>query len=274
MEKQKPLKPRSQPRAVAEKPGVPVVRALDRGVALLRAFNISKPRQTLTELAKSTGLDKGTARRLLHTLEKAGLIDHDNLTSLYSLGTGVLELASSVETGRELREVAAPYMSELTERTGTTAYLWIHHEGSALCVERVRASIPNVDAAWSTVGSRTPLNTGGGPRALLGFISPEELEHALSQELIKRTPKSQTSPKILAREAALIRQRGWELAVDDFVVGLAALGAPIFDRKGQLVGSLSITTLTAQLVQNGKPRFLDLLLKTASEIGSKIISRA
>lgn len=274
MDKQKPLRPRSQKRTVAEKPGVPVVRALDRGLALLRAFDIVKPRQTLTELAKSTGLDKGTARRLLHTLENAGLIDHDNLTSLYSLGTGVLELASSVETGRELREVAAPYMSELTERTGTTAYLWIHHEGSALCVERVRASIPNVDAAWSTVGSRTALNTGGGPRVLLGFISPEELEQALSLELIKRTPKSQTSPKILAREAALIRQRGWELAVDDFVVGLAGLGAPIFDRKGQLVGSLSITTLTAQLVQNGKPQFLDLLLKTAAEIGSKIISRA
>jgi DNA-binding IclR family transcriptional regulator len=274
MEKEKPPARRAQPRKVAEKPGVPMVRALDRGVALLRAFDLSKPRQTLTELAKSAGLDKGTARRLLHTLQTAGLIEHDALTGLYSLGIGVLELASSVETGRELREVAAPYMSELTEQTGTTAYLWIHHEGSALCVERVRASIPNVDAAWFTVGSRAPLNSGGGPRALLGFVSPEELKHALSLELTKRTTKSQTSAKILAREAAQIRQRGWELAVDDFVVGLAALGAPIFDRNGRLVGSLSITTLTAQLVQNGKPRFLDLLLKTAAEIGSKIFSRA
>lgn len=272
MEKKKPIARRAQTpkRAVADKPGVPMVRALDRGVALLRAFDIAKPRQTLTELAQSAGLDKGTARRLLHTLQTVGLIDHDARTGLYSLGIGVLELASSVETGRELREVAAPHMSELTERTGTTAYLWIHHEGHALCVERVRASIPNVDAAWFTVGSRTPLNSGGGPRALLGFISQEELNDALSLELTKRTAKSQTSAKLLAREAAQIRERGWELAVDDFVVGLAALGAPIFDRKGQLVGSLSITTLTAQLVQNGKPRFLDLLLKTVAEIGSKI----
>jgi len=274
MDKEKPVVRHSRTRVVAERPGVPMVRALDRGVALLRAFDISKPRQTLTELAKSAGLDKGTARRLLHTLENAGLIDHDGLTGLYSLGIGVLELASSVETGRELREIAAPYMSELSERTGTTAYLWIYHEGNALCVERVRASIPNVDAAWFTVGSRAPLNSGGGPRALLGFVSPEELKHALSLELTKRTAKSQTNPKLLAREAAHIQERGWELAVDDFVVGLAALGVPIFDRKERLVGSLSITTLTAQLVQNGKPRFLDLLLKTAAEIGSKIFSRA
>jgi DNA-binding IclR family transcriptional regulator len=260
-------------KAMNSKPGVPVVRALDRGVTLLRAFERSRPRQTLTELANSAGLDKGTARRLLHTLERAGLIDHDDRTGLYSLDIGVLELASSVETGRELREIAAPYMSELTERSGTTAYLWVHHDGSAVCVERVRASIPNVEAAWFTVGSRTPLNCGGGPRTLLGFITPEQLKFALSHELAKITPARQANPKTLAREASAIRERGWELAIDDFVVGLAALGAPILDRQQRLVGSISITTLTAQLVKDGKPRHLGLLKKTADEIGFKVLSR-
>ncbi len=254
----------------SEKPGVPIVRALDRGIALLRAFSAAAPRRTLTELSKAAELDKGTTRRLLHTLVQAGLVDHDEMTGLYSLGVGVLELASAVETGRELREIAAPYMTELAERTGTTAYLWVHHEGSALCVERVRATIPNVDATWFTVGSLAPLNSGGGPRVLLGFLSPGELQHALSGDLPKRTIKSQTSSKLLAAEAARIRERGWELAVDDFVVGLAALGVPIFDRNGLLAGSLSITTLTAQLVENDKPRHLDLLRKTADEIGAKI----
>ncbi len=47
MEKQKPIARRAQARAIADKPGVPMVRALDRGVALLRAFDIAKPRQTL-----------------------------------------------------------------------------------------------------------------------------------------------------------------------------------------------------------------------------------
>lgn len=260
-------------KAINAKPGVPIVRALDRGIALLRAFQMAKPRQTLTELAKSAGLDKGTTRRLLHTLQRAGLIAHENLTGLYSLDVGMLELASSVETGRDFREIAGPYMSELTEKTGTTAYLWVHHEGTALCVERVRASIPNVQAAWFPVGSRMPLNCGGGPRTLMGFISSDELKYALSLELTKRTPLSQTSPKILAREAAAIHERGWELAIDDFVVGLAALGAPIFDRQQKLVGSISITTLTAQLVKDGKPRHLELLRKTASEIGSKVMNR-
>jgi DNA-binding IclR family transcriptional regulator len=258
---------------ITDKPGVPIVRALDRGVALLKAFHIAQPRQTLTDLSAAAELDKGTARRLLHTLQCSGLVDHDPLSGLYSLGVGVLELASSVEKGRELREIAAPLLSELSETTGTTAYLWVHHEGSAICVERVRASIPNVDAAWFTVGSRTPLNCGAGPRALLGFISPEERAVALSLELAKRTPKSQTNIKTLNAEAVRIQKQGWELAVDDFVVGLAALGVPVFDRQGHLAGSISITTLTAQLVEGAKPRHLDLIKKVSAEIGAKLFSR-
>ncbi|RYH32849.1 MAG: IclR family transcriptional regulator [Alcaligenaceae bacterium] len=260
--------------AITAKPGVPIVRALDRGIALLKAFDIAIPRRTLTDLSHRAALDKGTTRRLLHTLEQAGLIDHDPITGLYSLGVGVLELASAVETGRELREVAAPLMSELSERTGTTAYLWVHHEGSALCVERVRAAIPNVDAAWFTVGSRAPLNSGGGPRALLAFISQDEMTRALSCDLASRTGSSQTDPARLMLEAARIREQGWELAVDDFVVGLAAIGVPIFDRDKTLVGSLSITTLTAQLVDDGTPRYLDLVKTCANEIGAKIFGRS
>jgi len=51
------------------------------------------------------------------------------------------------------------------------------------------------------------------------------------------------------------------------------LSAPILDRQERLVGSISITTLTAQLVKDGKPRHLDLLKKTAYEIGVEVLSR-
>ena len=61
------------------------------------------------------------------------------------------------------------------------------------------------------------VNCGGGPRTLLGFTTPEQLKFALSLELMKRTPASQTNATLLAREASAIRKRGWELAIDDFV---------------------------------------------------------
>jgi DNA-binding IclR family transcriptional regulator len=255
---------------VDPKPGVPLVRALDRGIAILRAFSPEHPRRTLTELARTAELDKGTARRLLHTLAVGGLVERDERTGLFSLAVGVLELASAVATGRDLRDVAIPHLGEIANQTRCTAFLWIHHEGAALCVERARSAHPSVDAAWFTVGSRTPLNCGGGPRVILAFLSPEERRAALAQDLVRRTPASEIDPGRLTQDADRIRARGWELAVDDFVVGLAGLGVPILDRAGALAGSLSISGLTAQVVEDGQPRDLDLLRRAAAEIGAKL----
>lgn len=261
----------SQARATEARPGIPTVRALDRGLALLRAFTAFKPRLTLTQLAMATGLDKGTARRLLHTLELAGFVQHDAKDGLYSLTIDVLEVASAVQTGRDLHEISAPYLGEIAERTNATAFLWVHHEGTALCVDRVRVSDPGVDAVWFTVGTRAPLNCGAGPRVLLAFVSEEEREFALSGPLEKRTPTSETDPTVLRLSAERIRAQGWELAVDDFVMGLAALGVPIFDRNDRLAGALSLTTLTGRILPGPKREHLDVLFGAAEEIKAKLV---
>jgi DNA-binding IclR family transcriptional regulator len=253
------------------KPGVPVVRALDRGIALLKSFTPIKPRQTLTELARAAELDMGTTRRLLQTLMLAGLVEHDERSALYTLSAGILEIASAVHVGRELREVAAPYLSDIAETCRATVFLWIYHDGMAVCTERVRAAQPSIDVSWFTVGARTALNCGGGPRALLGFISAKERAVALRRPLVARTDKTETDPQALQKSAERIHMAGYELAIDDFVPGLAAIGVPVFDRVGALAGALSITNVTAQLIDKGKPRYLDVLLTAADEIRRKLI---
>lgn len=262
-----------KPKLSSLKPGVPLVRSVERSVHLLKSFTYERPKQTLTELAVATGLDKGTARRLLYTLELAGLVDYNPISAKYSLAVGVLELASSVETGRELREIAAPYVDRLAEQTNATAYLWVHHEGMALCTLRARTTIPPIDTTWINVGARASLNCGGGPRVLMAFISNEERRLALSLRLPKRTSNSQTNPKLLGAEAKRIRDQGWELAIEDFVSGLSGVGTPVFDRSGKLAAALSITTTTSELVSKGAPVHLKLLRGIASDIGSRLLYR-
>jgi DNA-binding IclR family transcriptional regulator len=255
---------------VPAKPGVPVVRSLERGVALLKAFTAARPRQTLTELARAAGLDAGTARRLLHTLQLGGLVEHDPDAGAYALAVGVLELASVVDRGRDLRETVAPFLSTIAEEAGATSFLWTYHDGMALCVDRVRAQAPHVDVSWFSVGARTALNCGGGPRALLAFLSEQERRDALSRPLPARTPASQTDPAALAREAEAIRRDGYALAIDDFFIGITGLGAPLMNRDGRLVGALSISGLTSLLVEDGRPRHLAILTRIAADIRPRL----
>lgn len=249
------------------KPNVPLVRAVERAIRLLRAFSPGKSRLTLSELARLAELDKGTARRLLQTLVLNGLVEHDAETQLYTLAAAVLELGVAVETGREFRNVAAPHLARVAMQTGCTTFLWVHSDRMALCVERVRSGVFSIDVAWTNIGTRTTMNCGAGPRTLLAYIAPEEQREALAGPFTRRTPLSQTDPEILAAEAGRIHAQGWELAVDDFVLGLAGLGVPVFDRAGRLLGTISITTLTPHLAGPERTRCLEILLAAAREIG-------
>lgn len=253
--------------------GLASVRAVERAVHLLQAFRPEAPRLPLSELARATGLDKGTTRRLLHTLMGCGLVDHDARTQRYSLGVGMLTLANAVDKGREIRELSGPILTELAEKTGATSFLFVPHEGQALCVERVRAAMPGFEATWFLVGALTPLNCGGAPRCILAWLPPDEQERALSLPLPKRTPRAQTDPDEIRRELPRIRAQGYEAAADDFYIGITGTGVPVFDRNGTLVGAVSISSLSSMIAPEGKPLFLDEIRAAAAEIGRLVLPK-
>jgi len=248
-------------------PSLVVVRALARGVALLQIFSPAEPRLSLAVLSRRSGLDKGTTRRLLHTLVLTGLVESDSRTGEYYLSANVIELASAVETGREFRTVSAPWLADVAEKSGASAFLWIHHSGTALCIDRVCAPVTAVSGNWPNVGTRLSMNLGAAPRVLLSWLDEEERAKALNGQLEIRTPQSETSPARLRAEVENIRMTGWALAIDDFVVGLSAVGVPVFTAKGQLAGAISITGLTNQIMADGRPLHIDLLLEAAHNIG-------
>lgn len=252
----------------ASKAGVPIVRAVERSIALLRAFSAERPRQTLTELSQATSLDKNTARRLLHTLETGGLVEHRD--GYYSLSYGLLDLFSGVQAGGDLREIARPAMQQVAAETSATTFLWIYHEGFAICIERVRPPHPKVEVTWSPIGSRTTLNGGGGPLALLGHLQPADRAVALGQLMISRTPSSLVARDALERRAAEIARDGHVVAEGDFVLGLTGLGVPVFDKGGVLVAALSISSLSDHVHEMIDAGIVDKLKRHAKAIGLRL----
>ncbi|TDR89843.1 IclR family transcriptional regulator [Enterovirga rhinocerotis] len=251
--------------------GLTKVRAVERAMALLQAFDPAALRLPLSDLSRRTGLDKGTTRRLLQTLVAGEFVEFDDRTKTYALGPGILLLVPSVRYGRDLRDVAAPILARLAERTGATSFIWTHFRGAALCLDRVKGPEITIEAVWSSIGDRVELNAAGGPRTLLAFLPPDDRARILAAPLPQYTARTQTDPAGLETAATRIRQRGWEFAVDDYVVGLSGLGAPILDRTGRLAASVSISTLTPKFaVTDGVPLLLPFVLEAAAEISVRL----
>ena len=53
------------------------VQSLERGLAVIRAFDAEHPRLTLSDVARRTGLTRAAARRFLLTLERFGYVRVD-----------------------------------------------------------------------------------------------------------------------------------------------------------------------------------------------------
>ena len=76
------------------------VQSLDRGLAVIRAFDAEHPRLGLSEVARAAGLTRAAARRFLLTLVQLGYVRVDGRE--FSLRPRVLELGYSFLSGLTL----------------------------------------------------------------------------------------------------------------------------------------------------------------------------
>jgi len=262
--------PAGAARAGAGPDGPPAsgVRAVARAAAILKCFSRAAPELALAEVAAQARLDKGTTRRLLVTLRNVGFIRQDPVSHLYSLGVGLLQVADGVPRS-SLREAGLPVLQELARATGTTVFLSVLRDDGALCVERVHGTQP-IQVNWWSPGQKLPLNCGAAPRTLLAHAPPEVLEATLARPLAPVTPKSQTDAPALRRALARIRSRGWERAVDDVAVGLAALAVPVRDARGAVIAAISLGGLTPHVTGREQPGLLARLRQAATELGQRL----
>jgi DNA-binding IclR family transcriptional regulator len=247
---------------------VPLVRAVQRAMAILRAFE-GKGLQTLAEVTAATGLDKGTTRRLLLTLATDGFVMQDPRSQRWGLGPSLRTLAASVVAGADLREAAVPLLAELAAELHITAFLSVFRDGQAVCLERVH-DMKGMEVRWWAVGGTLPLNVGGAPKVMLAYQDDAEIDRCLARSLTALTPRSVTDPLVIRRYLAEVRRRGWDLAVDDVVVGLSALAVPVLDGQARLVCCVSIAGLTPQMVDRGRPVHLARLQEVARGVSAAL----
>ncbi len=240
-------------------------RSVVRAMEILNSFLMVDQHLTLTDVAIHSGLDKATARRFLLTFVELGYVDYDERTKRYCLGLKVLELAAALPI-RNFREAAYPLMARLAEKAKATCFLSVIRGNQALCVDRVHDPQQLVQVRHFSVGQFLPLHCGAAPRLLLAHLPEDRREQILAGDLQAMTPYTITDRKRLRAICDDIVRRGWEVCVDDAVVGISAVAVPIRNKSQQVVAALSLGGLSNDILSGGEPRHLSLLMKCAEEI--------
>src|SRR5690349_25079347 len=92
------------------------VASLEKGLLVIEAFDESRPRLTLSDVAKLTGVTRAAARRYLHTLAQLDYAAFDG--RYFSLTPKVLRLGYAYLSSSPLPERLQPVLERLSAATG------------------------------------------------------------------------------------------------------------------------------------------------------------
>ena len=214
-----------------------VVKSLSRGLALLRLFDLERPRWTLGDLVCTSGLHKATCYRLLRTLEQEGFVSTDLATGQYCLGPALARLAILAQSRDELLRTAGPHLLRLVEITGETVDLTVWNDAGPLLVAQ-ELSRRRLFQPVSTVG--TVFTEAPASHVKLWLAFGTESQARRLSALLAATGAVANAPDALPEGAVeTVRRDGVALDASR-ARGVFSAAAPVFEATGSMVAGLAV----------------------------------
>jgi IclR family transcriptional regulator, pca regulon regulatory protein len=247
------------------------VQSLERGLSVITAFSAERPRMTLSEVAKVTGLTRAAARRFLLTLQRLGYVTADDRE--FSLSPRTLELGYAYLSSTPFWDLAQPHMEALVDRLHESSSISVLDGDEIVYVSRVPTK--RIMTVALSVGSRLPAYPTSMGRVLLAALDDDALDDYLRRvELVALTTRTITSPETLRRQLLEIREQGWALVDQELEEGVRSVAAPLRDSRGRVVGALNVSAHAARTTLDRLRReFVPALLDTAASIGTALQRR-
>jgi len=240
------------------------VQSLERGLAVIRAFDAHNPELTLSDVARATGLTRAATRRFLLTLVDLGYVRTDG--RLFTLSPRVLELGYAFLSSMTLPEVAEPHLERLVAQVHESSSVSVLDADSVVYVARVATS--RIMTVSINVGTRFPAHATSMGRVLLAGLAPDDLDAYLARaELRPTTRRTVTNVDKLRAAVDRARSQGWAMVDQELEEGLRAVAAPLRDRTGKVIAAINISTHSTRMsLSRMRSDLLPPLLATAARI--------
>ena len=238
------------------------VLSLAKGFRVLEVFTANEPELNLSDVAQRAGLDTGTAFRIIRTLLMLGYLEQAEGVKRYRLALKVIDLGFNAIARMDLHSLARPILRSIVGPKCEAASIGILDGPDVIYIDRVQAGFSPLGITRG-IGSRVPAYCSAVGHAILAFLP---LEHRLKvlnlRERIRLTPNTPVSIAEIEGRFAQVREVGYALSDQALVIGVRALAAPILDRDGFALASLSTGSSAFagsldEFVDHAAPRILE-----------------
>lgn len=244
--------------------GSDFVQSLERGLAVIRAFDETRPELTLSDVARATGLTRAAARRFLLTLIDLGYVRTDG--RLFALRPRILELGYAYLSSLSLPEVAQPHMEELVAKVHESCSVSVLDGTDVVYVARVPTR--RIMTVAISVGTRFPAFATSMGRVLLAAQPNDRIEAYLASGVIQQyTDFTVTDADKLRAVLAKTRTQGYCLVDQELEKGLRSIAVPIHDADGTVIAAMNVSLhVSGGTAEEIRRDVLPQLRATAAEI--------
>jgi DNA-binding IclR family transcriptional regulator len=243
------------------------VQLIDRVFDILEYLSQSPEPQGPTQIAQAIGLNKSTVYRLLSSLQHRGYVEKTDSGGTYYIGVKLVEVVSNHINNLELQTEARPILIEMQSELGLVVHLGILDGSEVVYVEKMDIS-PNL-RSYTQIGLRVPAQCSSLGKCILANLSGDQVDYLMASCKFERytvnTITNFPEFKTLLRE---VRQQGWAMDNQEYILDHRCVGAPIFDYRGEVIAAVSASGPTSL--------FTDALIPQVAarvQIAAKDISR-
>ncbi len=249
------------------------VQSVEVALALLSALAHQRRAIKITELAARAGMSPAKAHRYLASLVRGGYAAQDPVSGLYSTGPAALDFSLSCLSTIEPIEVATHEATALCRDTDHTVALSVWGSFGPTVVrweQPPRPVMVNIGP-----GSVFPLLESATGRVFAAFYDEAAIRsHANAHRAPSGARNEHAAAHPRGEPVAQVRQRGMARARGDFMTGLSAFAAPVFDHRERMVLALTVLGYSGDFDHRWDGDIARALRAAAARVSAALGSRA
>ncbi len=234
---------------------------------MLSLFSLSRPQLKIVQIASEMGLPVGTAHGIVRTLVEMGLMSQDPHSKEYGLGLRLLEFGTIQMGTMEINQKSSVPARYLARDTNLVVHIGVFEWDSLIVTYSTSPLMSRENRPF--LGMRLPVYCTSIGRAILANLPGAEVRSHLERiERIQYTPKTLTDNDAILAELETTRQRGYSIVVQELLLTLCSMGAPILGPKGVVLGGISLNGDPNMMQGVGLQALGQTLMETAAEISN------
>ena len=244
-----------------------MIQSLVKAANVLDILKSENRELTIAEISEFLNIPPSTAHRILSTLIDVGYVSKDDRTHLYGLGPALIPLGIKASSKLDPQAVGKLILEKLSDITREDSYFIIKSGDKGLLLSKAEGkhSLKIVE----NFGIEIDLHKGAIRKTILAFQDDDYINYYLKRDLSDYL-NAPVDKEVLRRELRQIKNEKISVSDSEYIDSVIGIGAPVFNYKDQLVGSIGVVIPKERITEESKKEYIKAVKSCGIEFSKNL----